>query len=99
MTNDDECVCEWCGSDGWLDFELQDGKCKMCIVNDCHHKNQDIVSHDLFLFKVVPILVVHHVCLDCELSWNYEYKLVNGVRSELTHEEINISDIYQDVKV
>ena len=99
MTNDDECVCEWCGSDGWLDFELDNGKCIMCIVDYCNHKNQDIVSWDLHLYAHIPNIVIHHVCMDCELSWSYKYKLVDGIRSALTHEEINTSDINQDVKL
>lgn len=99
MNNDDDHSCEWCGSDGWLDFELDNGKCKICIVNDCNHENQDIFSGEMFLYRTIPKIIVHHVCLDCELSWEYEYKLVNGVRSTLTHEEVNSSDIYQDVKV
>ena len=99
MTNDDDYECEWCGSDGWLDFELQDGKCKMCIVNYCTHKNQDIVSWDLNLYVHRPNIVTHHVCMDCELSWTMTYMLVDGVRSALTHEEVNTSDIYQDVKL
>ena len=99
MSNDDEFECEWCGSDGWLDFELDDGKCKMCIVNDCNHKNVDIVSYDLFLYHKIPHIVTHHVCMDCELCWNYDFELVNGKRSKLYHEEVNTSDIYQDVKV
>ena len=95
--SDDMCSCEWCGSDNWHEWELDNGKCKMCVVNDCRHTNNDIVSYDLDHYN--NQIDVHHVCMDCELSWTYTYKLVKVKRSELTHEEVNTSDIYQDVKV
>ena len=99
MSSEEECTCEWCGSDGWLDFELDNGKCKMCVVNDCHHRNTDVVSYDLFLHHTIPSIITHHVCMDCEMSWHYTYRLVDGVRSRLEHEDVHSSDIYQDVKV
>ena len=95
---DDLFSCEWCGSDDWEEYELDHGKCKMCIVNDCRHTNTDVVSWDLDLYRD-PKIEVHHVCLDCEMSWTKTYKLVNPVTSKLTHEDVNTSDIYQDVKV
>ena len=97
--SEEECTCEWCGSDGWLDFELDHGKCKMCVVNDCHHKKTDVVSYDVFLHHTIPSIITHHVCLDCEMSWHYTYRLVDGVRSPLEHEDVHSSDIYQDVQV
>jgi len=90
----DQC-CEWCGSDGWHVSDLQDGKCITCVVNDCKHHNTEEVSYSIRMGQIV----FHHVCLDCELCWTYTYKLDNGIRSKLTHEEVNTDDIYQDVKV
>ena len=95
--SDDMCHCDWCGSDNWFEWELDNGKCKMCIVNTCHHHNQDTVSYEInYSPKTIDF---HHVCLDCELSWTMTYKLENGKRSKLTHEDVNTDDIYQDVKV
>jgi len=93
------CSCEWCGSDNWLEWELDNGKCKMCVVNDCRHSNTDVASHELFLYSNNPRIIVDYVCLDCELCWTKTFKLENGVRSKLTHEDVNTSDIYQDVKL
>ena len=59
----------------------------------------DVVSYDVALYTSNPKIEVHHVCLDCELSWTMTYKLENGKRSKLTHEDVNTDDIYQDVKV
>ena len=39
--------CEWCGSDNWEEYELDNGKCKICVVNDCRHTNTNMVSYDL----------------------------------------------------
>ena len=97
--SEDWVSCEWCGSDNWEEYELDNGKCKMCVVNDCRHTNTDICSYELNLYSSIPSIKVHHVCMDCELSWTKTYKLVDGVRSKLTHEDVNTSDIYQDVKV
>ena len=91
--------CEWCGSDNWEEYELDNGKCKMCVVNDCRHSNTDVASHELFLYSNNPRIIVDYVCLDCELCWTKTFKLENGVRSKLTHEDVNTDDIYQDVKV
>jgi len=91
--------CEWCGSDNWEEYELDNGKCKMCVVNDCRHTNTDVASHELFLYSNNPRIIVDYVCLDCELCWTKTFKLENGVRSKLTHEDVNTSDIWQDVKV
>jgi len=97
--SDDMCSCEWCGSDNWHEWELDNGKCKMCVVNDCRHSNIDVASHELFLYSNNPRIIVDYVCLDCELCWTKTFKLENGVRSKLTHEDVNTSDIYQDVKL
>ncbi len=95
--SDDWVSCEWCGSDNWEEYELHDGKCIMCVVNDCTHQNKDTVSYEInYSPKTIDF---HHVCLDCEMSWTMTYKLENGTRSKLTHEDVNTSDIYQDVKV
>ncbi len=95
--SDDWVSCEWCGSDNWEEYELHDGKCIMCVVNDCRHQNKDTVSYEInYSPKSIDF---HHVCLDCEMSWTMTYKLENGTRSKLTHEDVNTDDIYQDVKV
>ena len=95
--SDDWVSCEWCGSDHWEEYELHEGKCIMCVVNDCRHQNKDTVSYEInYSPKTIDF---HHVCLDCELSWTMTYKLENGTRSKLTHEDVNTDDIYQDVKV
>jgi len=95
--SDDWVSCEWCGSDSWEEYELDNGKCIMCVVNDCRHQNKDTVSYEInYSPKTIDF---HHVCLDCELSWTMTYKLENGKRSKLTHEDVNTDDIYQDVKV
>ena len=95
--SEDWVSCEWCGSDNWEEYELHEGKCIMCVVNDCRHQNKDTVSYEInYSPKTIDF---HHVCLDCELSWTMTYKLENGTRSKLTHEDVNTDDIYQDVKV
>jgi len=95
--SDEWVSCEWCGSDNWEEYELHEGKCIMCVVNDCRHQNKDTVSYEInYSPKTIDF---HHVCLDCELSWTMTYKLENGTRSKLTHEDVNTDDIYQDVKV
>ncbi len=38
--SDDWVSCEWCGSDNWEEYELDNGKCIMCVVNDCRHQNK-----------------------------------------------------------
>ena len=35
--SDDDAVCQYCGSDGYFEWELNDGKCKTCEVQDCNH--------------------------------------------------------------
>ena len=95
--SDEWVSCEWCGSDNWEEYELHEGKCIMCVVNDCRHQNKDTVSYEInYSPKTIDF---HHVCLDCELSWTMTYKLENGTRSKLTHEDVNTDDIYQDVRV
>ena len=37
MSDDDYTSCQWCGGDGYFEWELPDGKCKTCIVEDCRH--------------------------------------------------------------
>jgi len=95
--SDDMCSCEYCGSDNWNEWELDMGKCKMCFVNDCRHTNIDVASHELFLNN--SRIIVYYLCFDCELCWTKTFKLENGVRSKLTHEEVNTDDIWQDIKV
>jgi hypothetical protein len=36
--SDDDAKCQWCGGDGYFEWELNDGKCKTCIVEDCRHE-------------------------------------------------------------
>lgn len=36
--SDDEAMCEYCGGDGYFEWELLNGKCQTCIVEDCRHE-------------------------------------------------------------
>lgn len=39
--SDDMASCQHCGGDGYFEWELDDGKCKTCIVQDCDHAMVD----------------------------------------------------------
>jgi len=40
MSDEDKfAMCEYCGGDCYLLFELKDGKCEECIREECSHSN------------------------------------------------------------
>ena len=61
--SDDMAMCEYCGGDGYFEWELNDGKCETCIVQDCRHTNLDATysgsNHARARFE--------QVCIDCEV--------------------------------
>ena len=89
----DEVVCEWCGGEVWEDEDLTDGKCLLCIVQDCRHGNSDIASYDVVLYVNLPHIMMHHVCMDCEICWEVRHDLSEGIKSKYHHEDLNASDI------
>ena len=94
MTDEEEINCEYCGGEVWDDSDLQNGKCIMCVVNYCHHRNFDEV--DSTRDYVWDKLIINFVCMDCEVCWTVTHRLDNGIKSKLTHEEINTDDLDQD---
>jgi len=89
--SDEEVCCEWCGGEVWDASELKNGKCLLCVVNDCNHYNRDVASYDLQIYS--RHLTIHMVCLDCEISWDVRYHLEHGIKSKYRHEDLNASDI------
>jgi len=41
--SDEEVCCEWCGGEVWDASELQNGKCLLCVVQDCRHFNRVMI--------------------------------------------------------
>jgi len=91
LTADAEPCCEWCGGEVWDASELQNGKCLLCVVQDCRHFNRDVASYDLQVYD--HQLTIYMVCLDCEISWDVRYHLGSGNKSKYRHEDLNASDI------
>ena len=91
MSEEKEICCEWCGGEVWDDSELEMGKCLMCRVNDCHHYNRDVASYDLSIYD--KQLILHMVCMDCEICWEVKHNLSQGIKSKYQHENLNASDI------
>ena len=38
--SDNTASCQYCGGDGYFEWELKDGKCKTCEVQDCPHDHR-----------------------------------------------------------
>ena len=91
LTADAEPCCEWCGGAVWDASELQNGKCLLCVVNDCNHYNRDVASYDLQIYD--KELTLHMVCMDCEICWEIKHHLSQGIKSKYHHEDLNASDI------
>ena len=94
MNSEEETLhCNHCGGESWED-ELHDGKCIMCIVNDCHHRDFDEVDSERNYKN--NFLIINYVCMDCEVCWTITHKLDSGIKSKYHHENCNDDDIYQE---
>jgi len=93
LMSEEMVFCSHCGGEDWED-ELHDGKCVMCIVNDCHHSNFDEVDSERSYKN--KFLIINYVCMDCEVCWTITHKLDNGIKSKYHHENCNDDDIYQE---
>lgn len=89
--SDDMASCQWCGGDGYFEWELKDGKCETCIVQDCRHTNLDATysgsNHARARFE--------QVCIDCEVFREVLFYW-DGRPTRFTpwnHDDVNKEDI------
>jgi hypothetical protein len=88
----EEMTCDWCGSDGWfMDDDLVDGKCKICIINDCNHKN---IVFEYQGSNHHRIRVMEH-CLDCNVFRQCKLYYAERHVGKWDSEDINQGDIEQ----
>lgn len=93
---DDSASCQWCGGDGYFEWELNDGKCKTCEVEGCRHppshrdRNYMGSNHQRARFE--------EVCIMCgcfrEVRITWENNRVH--RTKWGHDEVSQDDIPQE---
>jgi len=93
--SDDMASCQYCGGEDYFEWELNDGKCKTCQVNDCNHdlnhrdRNYMGSNHQRARFE--------EVCINCgcfrvaRVAWHN-----NTIHyTKWQHDEVNQGDIYE----
>ena len=94
--SDDMASCQYCGADGYFEWELNDGKCKTCEVQDCPHRqdqrdrNYMGSNHQRARFE--------EVCIACGCFREVRVAWANN-RIHYTkwdHDEVSQDDIYQE---
>jgi len=91
--------CEYCGGEDYDASELKLGKCMICIVNDCLHK--EIIREYEGSNHWRARFTIH--CIHCnafrEMRFYFPQAKTNTGHSmtleDWDHEEINQGDIYQ----
>lgn len=89
--DDDTVECEYCGGDGYLEWELKHGACQTCIVEACLHTEiyREYIDDDSKGARF------QETCIECGV---YRRILCNWSTMRCTythwqHDEINMEDI------
>lgn len=88
---DEQASCQWCGGDGYFEWELKDGKCETCIVQDCCHQRIE----RMLISDIGDEARFQESCIECGV---FRITSANFIRRKLysspwNHDDVRMDDI------